>query len=107
MGSGQILSGFSERSIGGLFVTAGLMMGMALGMSRQARSVPFRSSLSSELVSIILGQVPVTCALLCSRLSISAGVGGLANGLIFGGSGLGGAVISLTMSVAVEHLGTA
>ena len=27
MGSGQILSGFSERSIGGLFITAGLMMG--------------------------------------------------------------------------------
>lgn len=27
MGIGQILSGFSERSIGGLFVTAGLMMG--------------------------------------------------------------------------------
>lgn len=27
MGSGQILSGFSERNIGGLFVTAGLLMG--------------------------------------------------------------------------------
>lgn len=32
---------------------------------------------------------------------------GLANGLIFAGGGLGGAVISLSMSAIVEHFGTA
>lgn len=32
---------------------------------------------------------------------------GLANGLVFAGGGLGGAIISLSMSAIVERLGTA
>ncbi|ETN39888.1 uncharacterized protein HMPREF1541_06114 [Cyphellophora europaea CBS 101466] len=67
MGLGQILSGFSQSNIGGLFITAGLMMGYGYFSRRR----------------------------------------GLANGLVFAGGGLGGAIISLSMSAIVERLGTA
>jgi MFS family permease len=81
MGSGQILSGFSQKSVAGLFITAGLTMGYGVSCCFMVASV-----LTSQYFSKRRG---------------------LANGLVFAGGGLGGAVISLAMSVIVERLGTA
>ena len=81
MAGGQILSGFAQHSIGALFVTAGLTMGY--GVSACFMVV---SSLPAQYFNKRRG---------------------LANGLVYAGGGVGGAVISLSMSAIVESLGTA
>ena len=81
MSFGQIISGFSVKNVGGLFVTAGLIMGYG--------------------VSCGFMVVSVTPAQYFSKKR------GLANGLVFAGGGLGGAIISLSMSAIVSRLGVA
>ncbi|KAK5046184.1 hypothetical protein LTR84_008641 [Exophiala bonariae] len=79
MGVGQITSGWALKSVAGLFITAGCLMGYGV---------------SFMVVSIVPAQY------FHNRR-------GLANGIVFAGGGLGGAVISLSMSAIVERLGTA
>jgi MFS family permease len=81
MGAGQILSGFAEKNIAALFFTAGLMMGYGISCCFMVASV-------------------LTPQYFFKRR-------GLANGIVFAGGGLGGAIISLSMSAIVERLGTA
>lgn len=79
LGLGGILSGFATRSVGGLFVTYGILMGIGVGMSFMVCST--------------------TPAQYFYRKR------GLANGIVFGGGGLGGAVISFIMDELIKKLG--
>ena len=96
MGSGQILSGFAENNIAGLFITAGLTMGYGV------RCVyPTFCRGYADVLSCCFMVASVLTAQYFSRRR------GLANGLVFAGGGLGGAIISLSMSAIVGRLGTA
>lgn len=96
MGSGQILSGFTQNNIAGLFITAGLMMGY--GVRCVCYTMPHDYS---DMASCCFMVASVLTAQYFSRRR------GLANGLVFAGGGLGGAIISLSMSAIVARLGTA
>lgn len=79
MGMGQVLAGFATRSVAGLFVTAGAMMGIGV-------------SFAFMVVSIAPAQYFSTKR-------------GTAVGIVYGGGGLGGAVISLAMEAGVRRFG--
>lgn len=77
----EILSGFTVHNIGGLFVTAGVAMGIGVSLS-----------------FIVVGSLP---AQYFSRKR------GLANGIVFAAGGLGGTIISFMMDALIQKLGTA
>ncbi|KAL2815650.1 MFS general substrate transporter [Aspergillus cavernicola] len=81
LGTGEILSGFAMKSIGGLFVTAGAVMGVGI-------------SLCFMVVSVIPAQYFKTKR-------------GIANGIVYAGGGLGGAVISFIADTLLQSTGTA
>ncbi|KAL4866108.1 hypothetical protein BDV12DRAFT_187718 [Aspergillus spectabilis] len=81
LGMGEILSGFAVHSIGGLFVTAGAVMGMGI-------------SLCFMVVSVIPAQY-------------FKNKRGIANGIVYAGGGLGGAVISFIADALVQRTGIA
>ncbi|KAF4903146.1 Aspyridones efflux protein apdF [Colletotrichum fructicola] len=81
IGLSEILSSFAVKNVGALFATSGFMMG--LGMS-----------LCFSIVSTIPAQY-------FSRKR------GLANGIVFAGGGLGGAVNSFALDALLNHLGPA
>ncbi|OJJ62314.1 hypothetical protein ASPSYDRAFT_144641 [Aspergillus sydowii CBS 593.65] len=81
LGMGEILSGFALKSIGGLFVTAGAVMGMGI-------------SLCFMVVSVIPAQY-----FKAKR--------GIANGIVYAGGGLGGAVISFIVDALIQNTGIA
>ncbi|KAK2752571.1 hypothetical protein FQN55_006684 [Onygenales sp. PD_40] len=78
LGLGSILSGFTTRNVGGLFVTEGLVLGIGV-------------SLCFMLVSVAPAQY-----FKAKR--------GLANGIVCGAGGLGGAAISLSMDAVIQSL---
>lgn len=75
----QILASFTTHNVGGLFVTAGVMMGIGV-------------SLAFMVVSVVPAQY-------------FARKRGTAIGLIYAGGGIGGAVLSLAMEAGVRNLG--
>lgn len=75
----QILASFTTNNVGGLFVTAGVMMGIGV-------------SLAFMVVSVVPAQY-------------FARKRGTAIGLIYAGGGIGGAVLSLAMEAGVRNLG--
>lgn len=79
LGLGGILSGFATDSVGGLFVTNGIVMGVGVALSFMVCST--------------------TPAQYFYRKR------GLANGIVFAGGGLGGAVISFIMDGLIAKLG--
>ncbi|KIK65055.1 hypothetical protein GYMLUDRAFT_39458 [Collybiopsis luxurians FD-317 M1] len=81
MGAGQILSSASVRNIGGLFVTNGIIVGLGTSMG----------------------------VMLCSTLPSQyfKRKRGLANGVVFGVSGMGGAVLSVAQNYLIDRLGVA
>ncbi|KAF8894392.1 major facilitator superfamily domain-containing protein [Infundibulicybe gibba] len=81
LGGGQILSGFSARNIGGLFVTNGIIVGFGTSM-----------------IFMLSGTLP---AQWFKRKR------GLANGLVYGGAGIGGAVLSLSINALISRVGIA
>ncbi|TFK72538.1 MFS general substrate transporter [Pluteus cervinus] len=81
LGGGQILSGFSTHSIGGLFVTNGVLVGFGTSMC------------------FLLGGTTPAQYFMKRR--------GLANGLVYGGAGVGGAVLSIADNVLIERVGVA
>ncbi|EGN96014.1 hypothetical protein SERLA73DRAFT_185513, partial [Serpula lacrymans var. lacrymans S7.3] len=81
MGFGQILSGWATRSVGGLFVTNGIVMGFGC-----------------SLCFMTCGTLP---AQYFSRRR------GLANGLVYAGGGIGGCVLSILMEVLLNKVGIA
>ncbi|BCR92808.1 uncharacterized protein ACHE_80708A [Aspergillus chevalieri] len=81
LGLGEILSGFAFRNIGGLFVTAGVVMGIGI-------------SVCFMVVSVIPAQYFKTKR-------------GVANGIVYAAGGLGGAVISFILNALLNSLGTA
>lgn len=81
LGVSQILSGFAVHNIGALFFTAGFLTGLGLSLAFIA--------------------ISVTPAQYFSRKR------GLANGVVFAGGGLGGAVTSIALDALIEHYGTA
>ncbi|KAL2830368.1 major facilitator superfamily domain-containing protein [Aspergillus pseudoustus] len=78
LGMGEILSGFAFKSIGGLFVTAGAVMGIGI----------------RYVVSVIPAQY-----FRAKR--------GIANGIVYAGGGLGGAVISFIVDALLQNTGIA
>ena len=81
LAGGEILSGFTVNHIGGLFITAGVVMGIGVSLN-----------------FIVVGSV---AAQYFDRRR------GLANGIVFAGGGLGGAVISFVMEGLLESVGVA
>ncbi|CZR62591.1 related to protein MCH2 (monocarboxylate permease homolog) [Phialocephala subalpina] len=81
LGAGEIFSGFSTRSVGGLFMNAGVVMGVG-------------ASLQFMVVSTIPAQY-------FNKKR------GLANGIVYAGGGLGGTIISFAMNGVIEKLGPA
>lgn len=75
----QILASFATHSVGGLFVTAGAMMGVGV-------------SLAFMVVSVV-------------PAGYFARKRGTAIGIIYAGGGVGGAVLSLAMEAGVRNLG--
>ncbi|KAJ5788681.1 hypothetical protein N7457_003671 [Penicillium paradoxum] len=79
LGLGEVLSGFSAMNIGGLFATAGVVMGFGI-------------SLCFMVVSVTPAQY-----FRAKR--------GIANGIVYGVGGLGGAVISFVMDALLDRVG--
>ncbi|OHE98408.1 major facilitator superfamily transporter [Colletotrichum orchidophilum] len=81
LGISELLSSFAVKNVGAMFATSGVIMG--LGMS-----------LCFTIVSVVPAQY-------FSRKR------GLANGIVFAGGGLGGAVNSFALDALLNHLGSA
>ncbi|KAJ5374217.1 Major facilitator superfamily domain general substrate transporter [Penicillium concentricum] len=79
LGLGEVLSGFSAMNIGGLFATAGIVMGIG--------------------ISLCFMVVSVTPAQYFRKKR------GIANGIVYAAGGLGGAVISFVMNALLERVG--
>ncbi|KAI0067297.1 MFS general substrate transporter [Artomyces pyxidatus] len=79
LGFGQILSGWSSSSVGGLFVTNGVVMGFGLSLAFMASS-----ALPAQYFSRRRG---------------------LANGSVFAGGGIGGGVWSLSINALIDRVG--
>ncbi|KAJ5187756.1 hypothetical protein N7449_010750 [Penicillium cf. viridicatum] len=79
LGLGEVLSGFSAMNIGGLFATAGIVMGIGI-------------SLCFMVVSVTPAQY-----FRAKR--------GIANGIVYAAGGLGGAVISFVMNALLDRVG--
>lgn len=79
LGGGGILSSFSARNVGGLFVTTGVVAGVG-------------GSLQFMVVSTIATQY-------FNKKR------GIANGIVYAGGGLGGTVISFAMDGLIQNLG--
>ncbi|KAF8841176.1 MFS general substrate transporter [Paxillus ammoniavirescens] len=79
LGSGQILNGFSTKSVSGLFFTNGIVLGLGNSL----------------------------CFLACGTLSSQwfKRRRGLANGLVFAGGGIGGCVQSIAMQALINRAG--
>ncbi|KAH0830492.1 major facilitator superfamily domain-containing protein [Lanmaoa asiatica] len=78
LGFGQVLNSFSAKSIGGLFFTNGIIVG-----------------LGNSLCFLVCGTLPSQW--FKRRL-------GLANGLVFAGGGLGGCIQSIVMQLLIDRL---
>lgn len=81
LSAGELFAGFATRSVGGLFATAGFTLGLGV-------------SLCFVTVSTVTAQY-----FFRKR--------GLANGIVFAGGGLGGAIISFAMDGLIDRLGVA
>nr|POE63238.1 aspyridones efflux protein apdf [Quercus suber] len=81
LGGREILSGFATQNIGGLFITAGVVMGIGV-----------------SLCFMVVSSVPS---------QYFNHKRGLANGIVFASGGLGGAVISFLMNGLLQSLGVA
>jgi MFS family permease len=81
LSSGEILAGFATRSVGALFLTEGITLGVGVSLCFMAVST-------------------VTAQWFYRKR-------GLANGIVFAGGGLGGAVISFAMDGLISRLGPA
>ncbi|TEA14264.1 Aspyridones efflux protein apdF [Colletotrichum sidae] len=81
MGLSEVLSSFAVKNVGALFATSGVLMGLGV-------------SLCFSIVSVIPAQY-------FSRKR------GLANGIVFAGGGLGGAVNSFVLDALLKRLGAA
>lgn len=79
VGLAEILNSFTVNTVAGLFITAGILQGFGL-----------------SLCFITIGATP---AQYFSRKR------GIANGIIFAGGGLGGAIISFTLDYMIKDLG--
>jgi len=81
LSAGELFAGFATKSVGGLFATAGFTLGVGV-------------SLCFVTVSTVTAQY-----FFRKR--------GLANGIVFAGGGLGGAIISFAMDGLINRLGVA
>jgi MFS family permease len=79
LGLGQILASFSTHNIAGLFLTAGVMMGIGVSMCFMVVSIMPVQYFSTKR--------------------------GTAVGIVYGGGGIGGAVISLSLEAGVRNIG--
>ncbi|KAI0319532.1 major facilitator superfamily domain-containing protein [Amylostereum chailletii] len=79
LGGGQVLSGWSTRSVGGLFVTNGVVMGFGVGLAF------------------------LTCSALPAQYFLRRR--GLANGFVYAGGGIGGGVWTLAINALIDRVG--
>ena len=91
---GQILSGWTTGSVGGLFVTNGLVMGLGF-------------SLAFMVYSHLLFIQGLTCKQTCSSLPAQyfSRKRGVANGIVYSGGGFGGAVWTLSLNSLMDKVG--
>ncbi|KAL2802228.1 major facilitator superfamily domain-containing protein [Aspergillus granulosus] len=87
LGMGEILSGFALKSIGGLFVTAGAVMGIGI-----------RCWCDSNVILQVVSVIPA---------QYFKAKRGIANGVVYAGGGLGGAVISFIVNALIQRTGLA
>ncbi|KAM0263155.1 hypothetical protein ACHAQJ_001310 [Trichoderma viride] len=81
MGLSEILSSFTVKNLAGLFITASVVLGVGLSLCFMACSATPAQYFSKKR--------------------------GLANGIVFAGGGLGGAVTSIALDAIIQRLGTA
>ncbi|KAL1963989.1 hypothetical protein VTN77DRAFT_7664 [Rasamsonia byssochlamydoides] len=81
LGLGEELSSFTTQNVGGLFTTVGVVMGVGVSLCFMTVSVTPAQYFKSKR--------------------------GIANGIVYAGGGLGGAIISFVLNGLLESLGTA
>lgn len=79
MSCGQILAGFATHNVAGLFMTAGVMMGLGVSLCFMVISITPAQYFTSKK--------------------------GTALGIVYSGGGFGGAIISLALEAGVRNLG--
>ncbi|KAI0447866.1 major facilitator superfamily transporter [Xylaria telfairii] len=98
IGLAQILAGFAVKSVPGLFVTEGVLLGLGFGESK------FFEVLLIAVLILLLRPFQVTSSTPAQYFSKKRG---LANGVVFAGGGLGGAVLSLVLDPLIRKAGPA
>jgi MFS family permease len=96
LGLGEVLSGFSAMSIGGLFATAGVVMGIGI---RYESTYSLKYCFTLLIVSLCFMVVSITPA------QYFRAKRGIANGIVYAAGGLGGAVISFVMNALLDRVG--
>jgi len=79
MGIGQLLASFATHNVAGLFMTAGVMMGIGVSQCFMVASITPAQYFDKKR--------------------------GTATGIVYAGGGLGGAIISLSLEAGVRNLG--
>ncbi|KAI8954120.1 major facilitator superfamily transporter [Xylaria longipes] len=98
IGLAQILAGFAVKSVPGLFITNGVVLGLGFG---EFKLVDMALLI---VVIVLLRQFQVTSSTPAQYFSKKRG---LANGVVFAGGGLGGAVLSLALDPLIRKAGPA
>jgi hypothetical protein len=89
---GQMVSSFAYKNVGGLFITAGLITGFG-----------------TSLCFMVSGRLYLTDRQAVSTLPAQYFVlkRGIANGIVYAGGGIGGAIFSLSLEKMLSRLGVA
>ncbi|RYC62565.1 hypothetical protein CHU98_g3652 [Xylaria longipes] len=98
IGLAQILAGFAVKSVPGRFITNGVVLGLGFG---EFKLVDMALLI---VVIVLLRQFQVTSSTPAQYFSKKRG---LANGVVFAGGGLGGAVLSLALDPLIRKAGPA
>lgn len=118
MALGQITSGSTIHEVRGLFVTAGFVVGIGMRYVRLSgtltrtvtdfETLAYASWYGTTFYSVpglLLIEYPQTASVVIAQYFNKKR--GLANGIVFAGGGLGGAVTSFVINALIERLGTA
>lgn len=94
---GELLSGFSAKSVGGLFVTTGLLTGYGVSLCFIVRSHLSYTALTSDSRSEKVSSIGPAQWFRARK--------GLATGIVFSAGGVGGAIFSLVLEKLMDRVG--